>query len=342
MPYNDDETFRGYPIESLANNTSTRINWPVDDRVHFLQHAARYQITKPNMVDCGADELYTKLRISARPEYYKRVVGRRVTSALVYLVTEKLRKSGLLVKTRGRDQITGAQIEIWRWPSFTRNWLVPGWTGNQDAPDDWDGELREDVPGRRASTPSPVGRGRGRHIKHHGGHARARSRESGNMDSDERVQAFVDNLAQASRGRPRARSMAASHDDQLSTFWDSIRIDSQSPPRARNRDGSPEPRHPGSRHRLQDGPGARPDQSPFRHIFGGSQSGLQPPFMSGAINTTQAGQKDRAHPMNHKNLRIVTGFRRSKASRGLESRRIIEGIMSPPSTPPLRYDDPRS
>ncbi|RTE70265.1 hypothetical protein BHE90_015347, partial [Fusarium euwallaceae] len=128
----------------------------------------------------------------------------------------------------------------------------------------------------------------------------------------------------------------------LSTFWDSIRIDSQSPPRARNRDGSPEPRHPGSRHRLQDGPGARPDQSPFRHIFGGSQSGLQPPFMSGAINTTQAGQKDRAHPMNHKNLRIVTGFRRSKASRGLESRRIIEGIMSPPSTPPLRYDDPRS
>ncbi|RTE68632.1 hypothetical protein BHE90_016986, partial [Fusarium euwallaceae] len=217
MPYNDDETFRGYPIESLANNTSTRINWPVDDRVHFLQHAARYQITKPNMVDCGADELYTKLRISARPEYYKRVVGRRVTSALVYLVTEKLRKSGLLVKTRGRDQITGAQIEIWRWPSFTRNWLVPGWTGNQDAPDDWDGELREDVPGRRASTPSPVGRGRGRHIKHHGGHVRARSRESGNMDSDERVQAFVDNLAQASRGRPRARSMAASHDDQLST-----------------------------------------------------------------------------------------------------------------------------
>ncbi|EEU35123.1 uncharacterized protein NECHADRAFT_88689 [Fusarium vanettenii 77-13-4] len=305
MPYNDSETFRGYPIESLANNTSTKINWPVDDRVLFLQHAARYQITKPNMVDCGADELYTKLGISARPEYYKRVVGRRVTSALVYLVTEKLRKSGLLVKTRGRDQITGAQIEIWRWPTFTRNWLAPGWTGNQGAPDDWDGELREDVPGRRASTPSPVGRGRGRHSNRHDGHGRARSQESGGMDGDERVRASVDNLAQASRGRPRARSMAASHDDQLSTFWDPIRIDSQSPPRARNRDGSP--------------------------------SGLQPPFMSAAISTPQVSQKDRAHPMNHRNLRIVTGSHRC-----LESRRIIEGIMSPPSTPPSRYDDPRT
>ncbi|KAI8710976.1 hypothetical protein NCS52_01511000 [Fusarium sp. LHS14.1] len=318
MPYNDSETFRGYPIESLANNTSTKINWPVDDRVLFLQHAARYQITKPNMVDCGADELYTKLGISARPENYKRVVGRRVASALVYLVTEKLRKSGLLVKTRGR------------------------WTGNQDAPSDWDGELREDDPGRRASTPRPVGRGRGRHSNRHGGRARARSQESGGMDGDERVQAFVDNLAQASRGRPRTRSMAASHDDQLSTFWDPIRIDSQSPPRARNRDGSPVPRHPSSQHILQDGPGARQDQSPSRHILGGSQSGLQPRFISGVVNTTQVGQKDRVRPMNRRNLRIVTGSHLSRMSRDIESRRIIEGIMSPPSTPPSRYDDPHT
>ncbi|RSL51360.1 hypothetical protein CEP54_011468 [Fusarium duplospermum] len=342
MPYNDGETFRGYSIESLANNTSTRINWPVDDRVLFLQHAARYQITKSNMVDCGADELYTKLRISARPEYYKRVVGRRVTSALVYLVTEKLRKSGLLVKTKGRDQITGAEIEIWRWPSFTRNWLIPGWTGNQDAPDDWDGELREDVPGRRASTPGTVGRGRGRHRNYHDGHARARSQGSGDMDGDEHVQAFVDSLAQTSRGRPRARSMAASDDDQLSTFLDPIRIDSQSGPPARNRDGSPEPRRPVSRHRLQNGPGGRQDQSPSRHIFGGSQSDLRPPFISGAINTPEIGHKDRARPMNHRNLRIVTGSHRSRMSRGLETRRIIEGMMSPPSTPPSRYDNPRT
>ncbi|KAJ4180793.1 hypothetical protein NW767_012526 [Fusarium falciforme] len=214
MPQNDSETFRGYPIESLANSTSTRMNWPVDDRVLFLQHDARYQITKANMADCGADELYTKLRISARPEYYKRVVGWRVTSALVYLVTDKLRKSGLLVKKVGRDQITGAQVEIWRWPSFTRNWLVPGWTGNQDAPDDWDGELREDVLGRRASTPNPAGRGRGRHSNHHGGHARSHSQASGDIDGGCRVRAFVDNVAQANRGRPRARSMAASYDDQ--------------------------------------------------------------------------------------------------------------------------------
>lgn len=289
------------------------------------------------MVDCGADELYTKLGISSRPEYYKRVVGRRITSALVYLVTEKLRKSGLLVKTTGRDQITGAQIEIWRWPSFTRNWLVPGWTGNQNAPDDWGGELREDVPGQRASTPSPVGRGLGRRSKHHDGHARARSQASGDMDGDERVQAFVNNLAQASRGRPRARSMAASHDDQVSTFWDPIRIDSQSPPRARTRDGSPVPHQPSSRHRLQDGPAARQDQSPSRHIFGGSQNGLQPRFMSGAINTPHVGQKDRTHPTIHRNLRIVTGSHRSP-----EGRRIIEGIMSPPSTPPSRYDDHRT